>query len=258
MDIPQEVDLRSQFPDCYDQGQLGSCTANGTAGLIQHLMMKNNYKWQFTPSRLFIYYNSRAMEGTVNQDAGAVIADVITAINKFGVCPESEADGTTPAWLWTYDDNTNGIPIINPPKFQKKPPVQCYNDAILHRALVTSTVNLDRITLLNTLAQGNPVTFGFTVYPSFEDKNVMNSGVMLIPGDSEQSIGGHCTDVVGYALNRPMGTQGIKDWGLIRNSWGTGVYGDLKGHFWMPLDAVLCNAQMSSDAHQISSVGFQK
>jgi hypothetical protein len=33
--LPSSVDLRSQFPPAYDQGELGSCTANAVAGLVQ-------------------------------------------------------------------------------------------------------------------------------------------------------------------------------------------------------------------------------
>ncbi len=33
--LPPSVDLRSECPPVYDQGQLGSCTANGIAGAIE-------------------------------------------------------------------------------------------------------------------------------------------------------------------------------------------------------------------------------
>ena len=52
--IPESVDLRSSCPPVYNQGQLGSCTANAAAGVFS---IKNNNT--FTPSRLFIYYNLR-------------------------------------------------------------------------------------------------------------------------------------------------------------------------------------------------------
>ena len=48
-DISTSSDLRPKAPPIYDQGQLGSCTANGIASLIQYIQPN------FTPSRLFIY-----------------------------------------------------------------------------------------------------------------------------------------------------------------------------------------------------------
>ena len=37
--------------------------------------MKQKKPKAFTPSRLFIYYNERVMEGTVREDSGAMIRD---------------------------------------------------------------------------------------------------------------------------------------------------------------------------------------
>ena len=46
------------------------------------------------PSRLFIYYNERVIEGTVGSDAGAQIRDGIKVVAKQGVPPETD---------WPYD-----------------------------------------------------------------------------------------------------------------------------------------------------------
>src|SRR5678810_1454638 len=75
--MPPKKDLRSGCPPVYDQGQLGSCTANAISGAIQFEQKKQGVKI-FVPSRLFIYYNERDMEGTVNSDAGAQIRDGVT------------------------------------------------------------------------------------------------------------------------------------------------------------------------------------
>src|SRR4029079_14614928 len=70
--LPQSIDLRKQCPPVYDQGQLGRCTAKAIAGAIQFDRLKQGLK-DFTPYRLFIFYNERVMEHTVNSDAGAAI-----------------------------------------------------------------------------------------------------------------------------------------------------------------------------------------
>ena len=61
-----KVDLRPHCPPVYDQGQLGSCTGNAIAGAVQFDREKQKLKPDFVPSRLFIYYGERVIEGTVD------------------------------------------------------------------------------------------------------------------------------------------------------------------------------------------------
>jgi len=78
--LPPHVDLRPQFPPPSDQGRLGSCTANAIAGALQFLEGKEGLAAPEMPSRLFIYYNERALEGTINSDSGAQIRDGIKTV----------------------------------------------------------------------------------------------------------------------------------------------------------------------------------
>ena len=73
--LPPKVDLRPQSPqEIYDQGQLGSCTANAIAAAHQFDQMKQGLAQPFMPSRLFIYYDERLMEGTIASDSGRKFA----------------------------------------------------------------------------------------------------------------------------------------------------------------------------------------
>jgi C1A family cysteine protease len=247
--LPTSMDLSNTFPDPFDQGQIGSCVDNATCGLYAHQLLMMDYKWKFIPSRLFSYYNARDLEGNASSDAGSTVADGILAMNKYGVCPEQELDGTSPNWIWPYDTN----------QFATKPPQQCYDDAILHEVVKDQSVSLDRATVLNALAAGRPFCFGFTVNESFMTQAMADNGIMHVadPNDpSDPEVGGHGVDAIGYVLGKPMGDQGVVDWVLVRNSWGlswgcaaaTGV----RGHFYMPLDQVLCNPDIASDAHAIT------
>ena len=122
--LPTQVDLRDQLPkEIYDQGQLGSCTANAIGAAFEFGLLKQGLG-DFMPSRLFIYYNERAMEGTVDTDSGAMIRDGIKSVNKQGVCPETS---------WTYDIS----------KFAQKPPASCYQEAMGHQ--VTSYQRVSRV-----------------------------------------------------------------------------------------------------------------
>ena len=92
--LPAKVSLRAQMPPVYDQGQLGSCTANSIGAILEFNELKQKEADAATPSRLFIYYNERAMEGTVGEDSGAEIRDGIKSVAQLGAPPES---------LWPYD-----------------------------------------------------------------------------------------------------------------------------------------------------------
>src|SRR5471030_1020217 len=70
--LPASADLRAGLPAPYDQGQLGSCTANALSGAFQYLL-KSEKKRNFMPSRLFIYYNERVLEGHAGQDSGGML-----------------------------------------------------------------------------------------------------------------------------------------------------------------------------------------
>jgi C1A family cysteine protease len=51
-------------------------------------------KQSFVPSRLFIYYNERVLEGSIKQDACAMIRNGIKTVARLGAPPED---------VWPYD-----------------------------------------------------------------------------------------------------------------------------------------------------------
>ncbi|MGA7416518.1 MAG: hypothetical protein WBW80_00875, partial [Acidimicrobiales bacterium] len=64
--LPSSVDLSSSanMPSVYDQGQLGSCTGNAISGAVDFENHKLDGTFA-TPSRLWVYYQERVIEGTV-------------------------------------------------------------------------------------------------------------------------------------------------------------------------------------------------
>jgi C1A family cysteine protease len=227
-DMSQSVDLRAQCPLVYDQGQIGSCTANGIAGAIEFDMMKQGLA-DFTPSRLFIYYNERAMEGTTGSDAGAYIRDGIKSVASQGDCPES---------MWTYDDTPAQPDGTFPPgsKAATQPSQQCYDNAIHHKALSYQSIDQNLADMKGCLASGYPFVFGFAVYESFESPEVARTGDVPMPGAGEAVVGGHCVMAVGYDDQDALF--------ICRNSWGPG-WGDA-GYFYMPY-AYLIDTNLSND-----------
>lgn len=222
--LPAKVSLRSKCPrKVYDQGQLGSCTGNAIAAAIEFDLMKQKQK-VFTPSRLFIYYNERAMEHSINQDSGAQIRDGIKSVATLGACPEIE---------WPYDIT----------KFSDKPPAKCYADAKKDVVKLYQRLVQDLNTMKGCLAEGYPFVFGFSVYTSFEGEEVARTGVLNMPSTREKLLGGHAVLGVGYDDATRMF--------LVRNSWGKD-WGD-GGYFYMPY-SYLTDDNLASDFWTIRAV----
>ena len=208
--LSKKVDLRKTCPKIYNQGKLGSCTANAIAAAyefdeILQAVGDGGISGTITPSRLFIYYNEREMEGHVEADSGAMIRDGIKSINKQGVCSEVS---------WPYDVTC----------FTKKPSRKCYQEALNHRAIRYRRVPHGVTAMKACLNSGLPFVFGFSVYESFESKEIEETGIMSMPKADERQLGGHAVMAVGYCE--------AKQCMIIRNSWGE-EWGE-GGYFYMP------------------------
>jgi C1A family cysteine protease len=222
--LPESVDLRPGCPPVYDQGQLGSCTANAIGGALEFAQIKQKSKSPFTPSRLFIYYNERVIEHTVDSDSGAQIRDGVKSVHKLGAPPETD---------WPYDIN----------QFSQKPPEKAYTDAKNYQSILYQRVTPTLGQLKGCLASGFPFVFGFTVYESFESQEMANTGHLGMPGSGEKQLGGHAVLAVGY--------QDSSQSFVVRNSWGADW--GIKGYFTMPYPYLL-QETLASDFWTIRSV----
>lgn len=191
--LPASVDLRPNCSPVLDQSSLGSCTANSIAAALEFDQKKQNLP-ESTPSRLFIYYNERAMEGTVSSDSGAMIRDGIKSVNKQGTCPEV---------MWPYDIS----------RFTVKPSASCYQNALTHRTVSYQRVARTLAQMKGCLAAGFPFVFGFTVYESFESDQITQTGVVPMPSHYEQVLGGHAVLCCGF--------DDAQQRFYVQNSWGT-------------------------------------
>jgi hypothetical protein len=209
------IDLRPMDSPIFDQLALGSCTGNALAGALQFLEKKDKVPY-IELSRLFIYYDERVAENTINIDSGAQIRDGIKTLAKLGVCSET---------CWPYDVG----------KFAIQPGHNCYREAAKHRILAYYRINtLDD--MKHCINSGYPFIFGFSVYDSFESEDAANTGIVNVPAASESLLGGHAVCCVGYDDN----TQRF----LVRNSWG--INWGQQGYFTIPY-AYLENRNLSED-----------
>ena len=218
--IPNKIDLRdaSSMPPVYDQGAIGSCTAQAlcAAFTFEHS--------DFDGSRLFLYYNGRVLDNNVAIDAGATLADGIKTLQTYGLCPESE---------WPYIED----------EFATKPPDSCYSNALNHKAIKVYNVPKNLKAMQATLASGIPFVAGIKVFTSFESKSVSNTGKVSMPKTKDKLLGGHAILVCGY-------NNTTNEW-IVRNSWGPS-WGD-KGYFYLPYKYLL-KPRLSADFWAIEAV----
>ena len=207
--LRQSVDLREWDSVVEDQEALGSCQGNAITNAYE-LQVKRLYPDKFTDlSRLFVYYNSRALEGTVTEDAGAYLRDGMKVVQKFGICSE---------WLWPYDIN----------KFDVKPTGVAYADA-LSRVITQYQMLITVNQMLNAVNNNKPVVIGVTVYDSFNYVS-KDDPVIHAPSQLEKDSGsGHAMAIVGYDIPKKLF--------IVKNSFGTN-WGD-NGYAWLPFSYVI-------------------
>jgi C1A family cysteine protease len=216
---PSSVDLRRWCSPVEDQGNLGSCTANAAAGLIEYYE-QHAFGKHLDASRLFLYKVTRNL---LNQegDTGAYLRDTMKAMVLFGMPPEK---------YWPYDVA----------RFDTEPTPFCYAFAQSYQAIKyyrldpPGTAPGKVLTNIKQHLAGNlPAMFGFSVYSSMPGSGD-GKGEIPYPQRGDRLEGGHAVLAVGYDDARKIG----KDKGalLIRNSWGTG-WGD-KGYGWLPYSYV--------------------
>jgi C1A family cysteine protease len=198
----QHVVPMTAYTTAYDQLQLGSCVGNGVGRLWAHRMRAEN-RGIIMPSRLFVYYNARQLEGDVNADNGCAVADGLKGVVQFGVPKEQ---------LWPYDPN----------QFATSPTPAAYAAAAKDIALQYQSVPVDLSMIKSALSEGNPVVGGFTVFQSFEDTDWSSpggSGVMPMPADHESTLGGHCVLWDGFD-DATQTFWCVNSWG---GNWGCGT-----------------------------------
>lgn len=145
------------------------------------------------PSRLFVYYATRTLEGTKNVDSGATIRNTIKAIASWGYPPEDK---------WPYDLK----------KFTVRPSEDVIAEAAKERIKSYQRLDRDLDQFREVLCEGYPIILGFGVYSYVYDRSVKKTGHIPVPKAGEKREGGHAVLVVGY--------DDTKESLIIRNSWG--------------------------------------
>jgi len=223
--IMPAINMQEYCPPVWDQGTLGSCTANAILAAHQFEQIKLfSISESVMLSRLFLYYNEREMEGSVSIDRGAQIRSGMKSLVSQGACPELE---------WPY----------NITAFTTKPSPQCYESALKYKIVQYQRVG-QSLAELQSCLMSRPFVCGIAIYDSFKSDQVARTGIVPMPNlFRERMLGGHAIMCVGY----DNGTGRFR----MRNSWGT-EWGQ-NGYFEIPYE-YLTNRNLSADFWTIQMV----
>ena len=203
-ELQPSADLRKWASPVENQLDLNSCVSNAVTGSYQLLINKEAPHLYNNLSRLFLYYNGRVMEGTVDQDTGLTMRDGIKSVEQCVLCKES---------LWPYNVNNYNV----------KPPPESYVDATSRNIKQYSRIT-DLNGILDAVNNDKPVNVGIAVYSNFELIDAENS--ILTTDNNAFILGGHAVCIVGYNLQQQLV--------LARNSFGE-QWG-IQGYFWITFD----------------------
>lgn len=220
--LPSKTDLREWCSPVFNQGDIGSCTANAAAGMVEYYRKRALGK-EGAVSRLFIYKATRDLMQTKG-DSGGYIRTTMGSLALFGCPPEK---------YWDYEENID-----------KAPPAFCYSYALNYQAITYFRLDEKAVgipskekdaTLLevkSTLASFMPAMFGFTVYESIRGAQ---GGRIPYPARGESVLGGHAVLAVGYDDSMKIGS--CTGAFIIRNSWGD-EWGE-NGYGYLPYEYLL-------------------
>ncbi len=232
-----DLTTKKKFPPIYDQGYIGACTANVFALAFYFILLNNkeysNFlnKTNFEPSRLWLYYQQRLIEGNLETDAGAQLYSGIIVLKTKGLCSER---------LYPYIQT----------KYKESPELYTYIEAINYKLDDYRILKQNLNDMKASIQLGNPFFFGIYLFksksqekPDIDLITKEKNWILPYPTYNDDYVGGHAITAVGYDDDKKL----MK----IRNSWGEN-WGD-KGHFYLPYEYIL-DSDFCADFYVISSV----
>ncbi len=179
--FPPVLDNGPHMGTQLDQARLGSCGANTADESYMYDQLAQSLPMQ-SMSRLFMYWTTRYLQGTVDSDSGVENRKMMKALNQFGACPES---------MHPYADDQF--------TFRKKPTDACFTAALANRITSYTAVQVSLNQIKSALFSGFTIIFGFLVFRGIESDQASETGIVPDPASGEQPIGGHDVSLCGFS-----------------------------------------------------------
>jgi C1A family cysteine protease len=211
--LQPSADITAKFGMVESQGNLNSCVGHAVTSALEATLGTSDR------SRLFVYYNARAIEWRTASDSGCGIRSAMSAVAKQGASSEI---------LWPYDAS----------KVTVKPGANAYTDGLSVPAKIAAYERVTTLAALKgALSAGLPVVFGFKVHNSFRTQTAYN-GIAPYPVAGDAQIGSHAVVAVGFDDATGM----VKCRNSFGSSWGQ------TGYFYMPYTWFANMTTLVSDA----------
>jgi C1A family cysteine protease len=201
--IHDGYDLRPMMPVIRDQGSTPQCAAYAIEALLSYFCRIDFGEFlHFQES--WLYDESRKLE-KIRHDRGTYFRAILKLINKFGALPAKE---------WNQ--------LLRGPKKEGEKLKEILEN---YKIQSYASVSLYEDYIKKAIRTFGPVLCGMHVYGYW--RNVKKNGLVRMPEDRDERLGGHGMSIVGW-MNNPSSF-------IVRNSWGD--YGD-NGYCYIPFQYV--------------------
>jgi len=280
-----KCDNRNLCSPIEDQADLGSCTANAFAGLIEFNENKAAMnKLLMVPTfsvanpAITISNISTLADGTISYlttvkpastpaptPTPTPIKSFIDVSRLFTYYATRKIEGSTSKDSgasirdtvksgYQYGVISEALYPYTISKFATNPSTQVWAEAAKHKIASYHAINDgDLETMKTVLLSGFLIQFGFDVYTYFVSDDMTAKGILPLPDLKKESLlGGHSCLIVGFDDNfsMPDGTKGAF---IMRNSWSANW--GIKGYFYMGYNYV-DNISLCSDFWVVQSNPF--
>ncbi len=185
--LPPSIDYTSQMSPVGQQGWEGTCVAFACVDGMKEYQDKKEYKEYKDQSVRYVYNHAKEIDGAPDEE-GTYIRCAMKILLEKGVCYES---------CWPYMPGVSGEPCADADKQAEPFKIDRYS-------------RIDSIQAMKeSLVANGPFALGIICF-----NGIYNApgGVVPMPAEGEDYIGGHAVCVVGYDDTK----QRFK----IKNSWG--------------------------------------
>jgi len=197
-EIPRSIDYTDRMSPVGNQMNEGVCVGFACVDGMKEYQDKEEYKKYIDLSVRYVYAGAKAIDGYPDEE-GTEIRCAMKVLKDRGVCPES---------CWRYIPHVTGNPCKDADKLAEPYKIERY-------------VRMETLQeMKESLVANGPFVAGVLVF-----KGMFNApgGVVPMPGEDEDYVGGHAITIVGYDDDKKR-FKFKNSWG---HTWGEGGYGYL-------------------------------